>query len=70
MEPIELNVGGKFYTAMPMPDGSFEIFDDKGRLGTITPVVEEPMFVKWVTADLMSTELAQKIGEAIENMEM
>ncbi len=70
MEPIEITIDARTYTAMPMPDGSFEILDHKGRLGTITPVVDDPMFVKWVTADLMSAELVQKIGEAIENMEM
>lgn len=70
MEPIYIDVDGKTYTAMPMPDGSFEILDNQGRLGTITPFVEDPMFVNWVTADLMSAELAQKIGEAIEDKEM
>ncbi len=70
MEPIEITIDGKSYTAMPMTDGSFDIITKDNFIGKITPVVEDPMFVKWVTADLMSAELAQKIGEAIENMEM
>lgn len=70
MEPIEVTVDALEYTALPLPDGAFQIFHGRTSLGKIMPIPTDPFFVKWITADLFSEELAQKIGEAIENLEM
>lgn len=70
MEPLELTVNGSKFIALPMPDGSFQIFEGDNHLGTITPIPKNPMFVEWITNDLFDIELAQRIGEAIEDKEM
>lgn len=70
MEPLELTVNGSKFIALPMPDGSFQIFEENNNLGIITPILQNPMYIKWVTYDLFSEELAQNIGEAIETKEM
>ena len=53
-----------------MPDGGFQIFKAKENLGKISPEVEGIEYVRWLTADLSSDELAQKIGQAIQDKEM
>ena len=70
MEPLEVMINGTKFTALPMPDGSFQIFEKDNHLGNITPILTTPMYIKWFTADLFSDELAQLIGEAIETKEM
>lgn len=70
MEPIDLKIDSINYTAMPMADGGFRIFQDKNELGKIYPDFEDHLDIKWVPTDIINPSLAQEIGNAIEAKEM
>ncbi len=69
MEPIQIFLDGINYTVLPMPDGSFEIFQTTEHLGGIMPIVENSTYIRWQPTENLDKALAQKIGEAIEAKE-
>lgn len=67
MEEFEIEYLRTLYTVKPQENGDFIIYQGANYLGSLEATVGDDTFVKWVTADLMSLELAQRLGELIEN---
>ena len=70
MDAFEINLVGNIYLIKPLESGAFAIFEGDKLLGVIEPVTKDDTSLEWVTADLMSVDLAQQIGELIEEHEM
>lgn len=70
MEPFEIELVGLLYKVQPQENGNFKIYEGINYLGEIEPVVQENLSIKWVTADLMGTDFANRLGGLIEEKEM
>jgi len=70
MEPFDIELVGMTYTIYPQENGNFRVFEWEKYIGTLEPIANDDTSVEWVTADLMSVDLAQQIGELIEEHEM
>jgi hypothetical protein len=70
MEPIELNIDGECYIAMPQWNGSFDILRSGSLLGNIFADNGINTELIWSTSDLIDLDLVQKIGESIQRAEL
>lgn len=70
MEPFEIELLGILYRVKPQETGCFQIYEGAIYLGEIEPVINDDTTTGWVTADLMSADFANQIGELIEEKEM
>ncbi len=67
MEEFEINLNGVIYVILPIDPANYIVLQNNEDLGKITAITQDDTSVIWVTADLMSSELAQSIGEEIES---
>lgn len=65
METFEVTVNGEALTIKPMEDETFQVYQKGELLDTLTPNIDDA-YVRWTSADLITPEYAQQIGEAIE----
>lgn len=69
MDEFEIIANGITYTIHPVNDGSFKIYDGDDLIGTIEPQVNIDGNLEWTSPDLLTFEMVQTIGQAIEMKE-
>ena len=69
MEPIELNVNGGIFTAIPKENNTFDIMENGVLLGNIFADHGINTELVWSSGDLITNEFVQAVGEAIERQE-
>lgn len=70
MEPFDINLAGEILSVLPQPDGSFTVFKGTEHVAVLRPDISKKMGTRWHPCDGLDDQLAQQIGELIEEHEM
>jgi len=65
-EPFEIQLQGKSLLVVPLEDGTFDVYNEKSLFCNVFADVGIDTEPVWATSDLISQELIDEIGYAIE----
>lgn len=69
MEKFTVEAGGSLWEIRPLEDETFDVYKNGRPFFNIFPEIGIDTALSWSTGDLVSLELVQSIGEAIERKE-
>ncbi|TDQ12184.1 hypothetical protein [Pedobacter metabolipauper] len=69
MDPYELIFENKQLTVQPLEDGMYSVYENDIKIADLYPEIYDCK-ITWYTADLITAEYAQGLGEAIYNHEL
>lgn len=69
-EPFEIDVQGKILLVVPLEDGTFDVYDEGNLWCNVFADIGIDTEPSWSTGALVSQDLVDEIGYAIEMREM
>lgn len=70
MKTFEINLVGENISIQPNSNGTFTAFKDGKQLAVLCPDITKEIGTRWSPCDGINPELAEQIGELIEEHEM